>query len=75
MVIPKGTGPSFFGVNKSVWWRGNQMAAGGTFPTDRQPAPLLPTCALPVLSKPTALQIPRIFTKEKETDTSDTNQS
>ena len=74
MVIPKGTGSSIFGVNKSVWWRGNQMAAGGTFPTDRQPAPLPPTCVFPVLSKPTALQIPRILAQE-ETDTSDTNQS
>ena len=61
MVIPKGAGPSipggFFVRNKSGWWGGNQkIAAGGTFPTDRQPAPSLqPVCLASPVLKPTAL--------------------
>ena len=43
----------------------NQTAAGGTFPTDRQPVSLPPTC----LSKPPAfLEIQRSFA-QKEADT------
>ena len=52
------------------------MAAEGTFPTDRQPAPSLqPVCLASPVLKPTALAIPRIFAQEEETETSGTNHS